>query len=61
MTAIEGIQRACDAVLALDGHFRVNGRGFKLGMTEQLLNVSNVRAVLEEMGRERMAQRMASG
>ncbi len=37
-------------------HMRVNHRRSNIGMTEQLLNGSNVRSTLEKMGGERMAE-----
>src|SRR5450432_3988469 len=57
---IHPVKRAAHAVRPLSHHVRVDHRGLEVGMAQQLLHRADVVAILKQVGREAMAQRMAT-
>lgn len=43
-----------------DAHFRINGGGLELHVSEQLLDVANVGAAFQQVGRAGVAEEMAT-
>src|ERR1700752_3449491 len=55
---VQALQGTLDLGNHSGGHATVAGRRLELGMSEQRLNHANVRAALEQMGREAVAKGM---